>query len=165
MGGVTLSGGVNRLKGFSESAELAVCCVVLLLAVALSAPLWLGFDGTVEAGSNSSSPGRATGQTPRTPTPTVVSEGLELHNVDSWHTDGYKGEDVKIGIIDVGFSGYNTVGKELPTPARAWCYTSVGPPTSSLATCETKESRCPESKNNRACSGISLIPTGALLPG
>lgn len=47
---------MNRLKGFSASAELAVCCVVLLLAVALSAPLWLGFDGTVEAGSNSSGP-------------------------------------------------------------------------------------------------------------
>ena len=46
---------MNRLKGFSASAELAVCCVVLLLVVALSAPLWLGFVGTVEAGSNSGS--------------------------------------------------------------------------------------------------------------
>ena len=92
---------MNRLKGFSASAELVVCCVVLLLAVALSAPLWLGFFGTVQAGSNSSSPGRATGQTSPTPTPTpVVSQGWEVHNVDSWHTDGYKGQGVKIGIID-----------------------------------------------------------------
>ena len=82
---------MNRLKGFSASAELAVCCVVLLLVVALSAPLWLGFDGTVQAGSNSSSPGRATGQTLPTPTPTIVSQGWQLHNVDSWHTDGNRG--------------------------------------------------------------------------
>ena len=82
---------MNRLKEFPAPAELAVCCVVLLLAVVLSAPLWLGFDGTVQAGSNSSNPGRATGQTLPTPTPTVVSQGLELHNTDSWHTDGYKG--------------------------------------------------------------------------
>ena len=47
---------MNRLKEFPAPAELAVCCVVLLLAVALSAPLWLGFFGTVEAGSNSSGP-------------------------------------------------------------------------------------------------------------
>ena len=132
---------MNRLKGFSTSAELAICCVVLLLAVALSAPLWLGFFGTVEAGSNPSSLGRETGQTSPTPTPTVVSQGLELHNVDSWHTDGYKGQGVTIGIIDGGFVGYNTVGKELPTPAHVRCYASkASSPTSSLATCRTKYS-------------------------
>ena len=129
------------MKGFSASAELAVCCVVLLLVVALSAPLWLGFFGTVEAGSNFSSPGRATGQTPRTPTPTIVSEGWQLHNADSWHTDGYKGEGVKIGIIDHGFVGYNSVGRELPTPAHVRCYVAGSVSfTSNLADCRTNSS-------------------------
>ena len=34
-----------------------------------------------------------------------TSEGLSVMNATSWHDAGYKGDDVKIGIIDGGFWG------------------------------------------------------------
>ena len=99
---------MNLLKGVSESAGLAVSCLALLALVTLSVPLWLGFGGTVQAAP---SPGLAkdiagNGGPPPTPTPTpIVSQGRGGHNALSWHTAGYKGAGVKVGIIDYDFRG------------------------------------------------------------
>ena len=67
---------MNRLKGFSASAELAVCCVVLLLAVALSAPLWLGFVGTVQARPDAGLTGMVVSYTPLLLTGQISRRGM-----------------------------------------------------------------------------------------
>ena len=53
---------------------------------------------------------------PRAPTPLqTISEGLNVIGTPSWHSAGRKGAGVKIAILDVGFSGYQSLmGSELP---------------------------------------------------
>ena len=62
---------MNQLKAVSASAGLAVCCLALLAAVALSVPLWLGFGGTVQASSHADNAGGRAGQTLPMPTPAL----------------------------------------------------------------------------------------------
>ena len=46
---------------------------------------------------------------------TVVSDGTALHGALAWHTAGLKGQGVKIGIIDLGFEGFQSLmGAEVP---------------------------------------------------
>ena len=75
----------------------------------------------------------------------VVSEGVAAHGASDWHNAGYKGQDVKIGVIDVGFEGFRSLmGTELPASVEARCYTDIGVFTSNLADCvdsEDSESR------------------------
>ncbi|MFC1902731.1 hypothetical protein ACFLX4_01505 [Chloroflexota bacterium] len=56
---------------------------------------------------------------PHTPLAGVTSEGVPLINADDWQTAGYTGSGVKVGVLDVGFSGYTTrqAEGELPAPA------------------------------------------------
>ena len=67
---------------------------------------------------------------------TIVSGGVAVHGVPSWHADGYKGSGVKIGVIDLSFKGFSgLMGSELPATVNARCYTSVGSFTSNLSDC------------------------------
>ncbi len=44
-----------------------------------------------------------------------TTEALEVINAPAWHTAGYLGSGVKVGILDVGFIGYSTMrGVDLP---------------------------------------------------
>ncbi len=56
------------------------------------------------------------GMTPATqPLPPIVSEGVKVIGADKWQAAGYKGQGVKIGILDQGFDGYrDLLGRELP---------------------------------------------------
>ena len=68
----------------------------------------------------------------------VVSQGVELHQADAWHRMGYRGQGVKVGVIDTGFQGFSELqGGELPRNVTARCYFS-GPwaPSSQLSDCE-----------------------------
>ena len=68
----------------------------------------------------------------------VVSQGVELHHADAWHRMGYRGQGVKVGVIDTGFQGFSELlGGELPGNVTARCYFE-GPwePTSQLEDCE-----------------------------
>ena len=72
----------------------------------------------------------------------VVSDGAALHGAPAWHSAGYKGQGVKIGIIDTGFQGFRSLmGTELPSSAsvEARCYTDMGVYTSSLADCDNTD--------------------------
>ena len=70
----------------------------------------------------------------------VVSQGVALHGADAWHDAGYTGAGVKVGIIDIGFTGFSALmGSELPANVTARCYTDVGIFTSNLADCEADE--------------------------
>ncbi len=69
---------------------------------------------------------------------TVVSEGVARHGVPAWWAAGFKGEGVKIGVID-RFEGFQSLmGTELPlaSDVHARCYTDIGIFTDSLADCD-----------------------------
>ena len=67
---------------------------------------------------------------------TLVSGGVAAHGVPSWHAAGYKGEGVKVGVIDVGFKGFaSLMGTELPSTVNARCDTGNGTTTSNLSDC------------------------------
>ena len=68
---------------------------------------------------------------------TVVSEGVSVHGATAWHNAGFKGQGVKIGIIDTGFEGFTSLqGTELPSTVEARCYTDIGVHTFSATDCE-----------------------------
>ena len=57
----------------------------------------------------------------------MTSQGVAAHGATAWDTAGYKGSDVKVGIIDSGFDGFSSLmGTELPSASKveAQCYTS-----------------------------------------
>ena len=67
----------------------------------------------------------------------VISQGVAAHAANAWHTAGYTGAGVKVGVIDGGFEGFSALmGSELPANVTARCYTDIGVFTSSLADCE-----------------------------
>ena len=74
----------------------------------------------------------------------TVSQGVSLHQVDRWHRMGYRGQGIKVGIIDSGFEGFGQrQGSELPRSVMARCYPpsdSTAPVSSSLADCEVNGS-------------------------
>ena len=68
----------------------------------------------------------------------VTSQGVQAHLATAWHNAGFTGQDVKVGIIDVGFEGIlDLMGTELPATVMPRCYTDVGQYSSSLADCDT----------------------------
>lgn len=45
----------------------------------------------------------------------IEGEGIQVVGADAWHQAGYTGEGIRIGVLDLGFSGYeNLLGQELP---------------------------------------------------
>ena len=69
---------------------------------------------------------------------TVVDGAVTAHGALAWHSAGYRGQNIKIGIIDTGFESIRRLGtNELPSSVRQRCYTSVGIFTANLADCES----------------------------
>ena len=68
----------------------------------------------------------------------VVSQGVELHQADAWHRMGYRGQGVKVGVIDSGFEGFGQrQGGELPRNVTARCYfEGARAPSPRLTDCE-----------------------------
>ena len=59
----------------------------------------------------------------------------EVHGADIWHDNGYRGQGVKIGIIDMGFELYGP-DENLPNDVNARCYWSDDdPPTDKMNDC------------------------------
>ena len=70
----------------------------------------------------------------------IVSEGAAAHGASAWHQAGFRGEGVKIGVIDSGFDGFSSLmGTELPSSVQSRCYTDIGVFTSNLADCADSE--------------------------
>ena len=70
----------------------------------------------------------------------VVSQGVEAHGADVWQRARLKGENIKIGIIDVGFKDFQEfMGTELPTSENlvALCFTDIGEYTFDVADCDS----------------------------
>ena len=54
---------------------------------------------------------------------TIVSQGASVHGATAWHDAGFKGQNVKVGIIDVDFEDYSShIGAEVPEPVEVRCY-------------------------------------------
>ena len=71
---------------------------------------------------------------------TTSSEAASAHGATAWHSAGFKGQGVRIGIIDIGFSGFRgLMGSELPSSVEARCYTDVGVFTHNLADCDNAD--------------------------
>lgn len=70
--------------------------------------------------------------------PAVISEGVNIHGADAWHGAGFRGENVKVGVIDSGFEGFARLqGTQLPGSVVARCYFATArAPSSVLADCE-----------------------------
>ena len=67
-----------------------------------------------------------------------VNEGVAIHGADDWHAAGYKGQGVKIGIIDGNFGGFlDLMGTELPSEVEVICDVSNDPPLSGVNNCLT----------------------------
>ena len=63
---------------------------------------------------------------------------MTIHGAKAWNDAGYKGQGVKIGIIDIGFEQFsNYQGTEVPSTVEAMCYTSAGQHSNLLSDCET----------------------------
>ena len=70
----------------------------------------------------------------------VVSQGVALHGASAWHTAGYTGAGVRVGIIDGGFAGFrDLMGSELPANVTLRCYTDIGVFSSNLSDCESAD--------------------------
>ena len=74
--------------------------------------------------------------------PAVISQGVGIHGADAWHGVGFRGENVKVGVIDSGFEGFARLqGTELPRNVVARCYfTTARAPSSLLSDCEVNGS-------------------------
>ena len=67
----------------------------------------------------------------------VTSQAVGLHLADSWQEAGYRGQGVKVGVIDLELGGLTRLmGTELPSNVNVRCYTDMGVFTTNLADCE-----------------------------
>ena len=63
--------------------------------------------------------------------------GVSIHGASAWNNAGYRGQGVKVGIIDKGFARFpQYMGTELPSTVKAMCYTSNGAHYNDLSDCE-----------------------------
>jgi hypothetical protein len=70
----------------------------------------------------------------------VEAQGAAALGSPGWNTAGYTGAGVKVGVIDVGFLGLDSLlGTELPAEIGAHCFVSIGLPSDALSDCETRQ--------------------------
>ncbi len=70
-------------------------------------------------------------------------QGAQVHGSPEWNAAGYRGQGIKVGVMDTGGPGdggfarvRSLVGTELPSIAGARCYTDIGTFSSNIASCE-----------------------------
>ena len=66
-----------------------------------------------------------------------TSQGVQAHGSAAWNQAGYRGQNIKVGVIDRGFEGLRGLtGTELSASVVARCYTDLGVFTGNPADCE-----------------------------
>ena len=69
----------------------------------------------------------------------ITGNGPEVHGSPSWNQAGYRGQGIKVGVIDGGFLGFSLLmGAEVPKAVQARCYPEDGRHTTSVAVCESR---------------------------
>ena len=89
---------------------------------------------------------------------TVISEGVAAHGALAWQAAGYRGQGIKIGIIDRGYLGYhNLAGTELPSPSnvQAMCFTDIGRSSSDIRDCIHPDS--PEAHAKHGTASMEVL--------
>ena len=73
----------------------------------------------------------------------ITGNGPAAHGSPAWNQAGYRGQGIKVGIIDDGFEGFSgLMGRELPQSVRARCYPNPDDsdtpdtPTNEIADCD-----------------------------
>ena len=70
-----------------------------------------------------------------------VGRGVSIHGAAAWNTAGFRGQGVKVGIIDYAFAEFSQhMGTELPSTVKSMCYTEYGEHSNSLSVCEASDS-------------------------
>ncbi len=71
----------------------------------------------------------------------AISQGVGLHGADAWHDAGYRGNGVRVGVIDSGFEGFSRLqGGELPESVSARCFfEGPQPPSARVVDCEVDD--------------------------
>ncbi len=68
----------------------------------------------------------------------VAGNGPAVHGSPAWNSAMFTGDQVKVGVIDAGFTGFSALmGTELPSIVNRRCYTGLGVHTTNLADCAT----------------------------
>ena len=91
---------------------------------------------------------------PYTSVPDAISQGVGLINASAWQAAGYTGAGTKVGILDLGFSGYTALlGTDLPATVTTLWAPSIGGPGTEV--------------HGSACAEIvyDVAPGSAVLPG
>ena len=74
----------------------------------------------------------------------VTSQAVTLHQAESWQDAGFRGQGVKVGVIDLGFSSLTSLmGSELPTNVQGRCYTDIGEFSHHLSDCDVVDEISP----------------------
>ena len=64
-------------------------------------------------------------------------QGAAAHGATAWHSAGYRGQGVKVGVIDLEFQSFSGLrGTELPSSVQARCYLSSSISSNLLSDCE-----------------------------
>ena len=109
----------------------------------------------------------------------VRSQGVRLHGADVWYQAGHTGSGVKVGILDVGFTGFAELvrNRELPMPYGIHCggtvrvSLTVAPAVSSLSpddlsACALDRSGNPQSHGTATAETImDIAPDAAIYIG
>ena len=67
----------------------------------------------------------------------VGGQGATAHGATAWHSAGYRGQGVKVGVIDLEFQSFSGLrGTELPSSVQARCYLSSSISSNLLSDCE-----------------------------
>ncbi len=82
-------------------------------------------------------PGISLVRQPQYPQTTAVSQGVSVINADDWQAVGYTGNNIKVGILDIGFGEYalrQSQGDLPPTITTEWAPSIGGPGASTHGT-------------------------------
>ena len=73
---------------------------------------------------------------PRSAQFSVGGQGAAAHGARAWHSAGYTGQGVKVGVIDLEFQNFGRLqGTELPSSVVARCYASLSTSSDLLSDC------------------------------
>ena len=74
------------------------------------------------------------------PNQSVLGDGPAAHRSAAWNQAGFTGSGIKIGVIDAGFAGADSLlGTELPADPQTRCYTTETDSPTDLTRCEQSD--------------------------
>ncbi len=119
----------DQIRDLLRDAGLSIRGTLDLTIEGYVSPTRLGELARVD-GVRSISPIRHARQT------VFVGPAPALHGATAWQQLGYRGNGIKIGVLDGGFEGFaGLLGSELPATVQARCYAQIGVASTAIADC------------------------------